>query len=112
MMMTRGTTASRRLITALGRPCGSSATTSHWYHSNRVRYFTAQNKKEQVTTTTTTTTTPTTPTGTKTMKRMRGFLGVNANTDPPDATFMAVAGVVCVAGFYAWFIDPPKRKYQ
>jgi hypothetical protein len=44
------------------------------------------------------------------MKRMRGFLGVNANTDPPDATFMAVAGVVGVAGFYAWFIDPPKRK--
>jgi hypothetical protein len=24
---------------------------------------------------------------------------------------MAVAGVVGVAGFYAWFIDPPKRKW-
>ena len=28
-------------------------------------------------------------------------------TDPPDAKFLAVAAVVCSAGFYAWVIDPP-----
>jgi hypothetical protein len=31
-------------------------------------------------------------------------------TDPPDAKFMAVAAVVTAAGYYAWFIDPPKKK--
>jgi len=31
-------------------------------------------------------------------------------TDPPDAKFLAVAAVVCSAGFYAWFIDPPEKQ--
>lgn len=56
------------------------------------------------------TTTDTETTGHKFMRRSRGFLGVNANTDPPDAKFMAVAGIVGAAGFYAWFVDPPKEK--
>jgi hypothetical protein len=30
-------------------------------------------------------------------------------TEPPDAKFLAVAAVVCSAGFYAWVIDPPKE---
>lgn len=39
------------------------------------------------------------------LKRMAPPRG---GTDPPDAKFLAVAAVVCGAGFYAWFIDPPK----
>jgi len=30
----------------------------------------------------------------------------------PDAKFLAIASVVCVAGYYAWFVDPPKRKRE
>ena len=33
-------------------------------------------------------------------------------TEPPDAKFLAVALVVLSAGYYAWFIDPPKKKAQ
>mmetsp|Transcript_20294 Transcript_20294/g.49758 ORF Transcript_20294/g.49758 Transcript_20294/m.49758 type:complete len:89 (-) Transcript_20294:2904-3170(-) len=40
----------------------------------------------------------------------RGYLGVGSDTKPPDATFMAVASVVLGAGFYSWFIDPPKER--
>jgi len=31
-------------------------------------------------------------------------------TELPDLKFLAVASVVASAGFYAWFIDPPKCK--
>ncbi|CAJ1933806.1 unnamed protein product [Cylindrotheca closterium] len=40
----------------------------------------------------------------------RGYLGVGSDTKAPDATFVAVASVVLGAGFYAWFIDPPKER--
>mmetsp|Transcript_26311 Transcript_26311/g.40764 ORF Transcript_26311/g.40764 Transcript_26311/m.40764 type:complete len:120 (+) Transcript_26311:175-534(+) len=43
------------------------------------------------------------------LKRMAPPKG---GTDPPDAKFLAVAAVVCGAGFYAWFIDPPKRAEE
>jgi len=33
-------------------------------------------------------------------------------TAPPDAKFLAVFAVVGMAGFYAWFIDPPAKKEQ
>jgi hypothetical protein len=33
-------------------------------------------------------------------------------TEPPDAKFLAVAVVVLSAGYYAWFVDPPKKKAQ
>jgi len=26
----------------------------------------------------------------------------------PDTTFLVVAAIVCGAGYYAWFIDPPR----
>lgn len=41
---------------------------------------------------------------------LRGYLGAHSNTDPPDAKFLAVAAIVLGAGFYAWFVEPPKRK--
>ena len=31
-------------------------------------------------------------------------------TELPDAKFLAIASVVCVAGYYAWFVDPPKER--
>jgi len=33
-------------------------------------------------------------------------------TEPPDAKFLAIASLVCAAGYYAWFIDPPKKQQQ
>lgn len=33
-------------------------------------------------------------------------------TELPDKTFLAVAAVVCGAGYYAWFIEPPKQQQQ
>ena len=33
-------------------------------------------------------------------------------TDPPDAKFLVIASVVSVAGYYAWFVDPPAREDQ
>jgi hypothetical protein len=43
------------------------------------------------------------------LKRMEPPKG---GTEPPDAKFLAVASVVTLAGFYAWFIDAPKRKEE
>jgi hypothetical protein len=31
-------------------------------------------------------------------------------TDMPDAKFQAIFAVVFIAAFYAWVIDPPKKK--
>eukprot|EP00977_Amphora_coffeiformis_P026693 scaffold29073_cov184-Amphora_coffeaeformis.AAC.2 len=31
-------------------------------------------------------------------------------TERPDAPFLVVAAVVCGAGYYAWFIDPPQQQ--
>jgi hypothetical protein len=50
-----------------------------------------------------------TTSGTK-ISWLRGYLGVNSTTDPPDAKFLVVASVVAAAGFYAWFIDPPPTQ--
>ena len=33
-------------------------------------------------------------------------------TEPPDAKFLVIAAVVSVAGYYAWFVDPPTRQEQ
>jgi len=33
-------------------------------------------------------------------------------TELPDAKFMAVFAVVGCVGFYAWFLDPPKRSNE
>ena len=31
-------------------------------------------------------------------------------TERPDATFLGVAAIVCGAGYYAWFVEPPKAS--
>ena len=33
-------------------------------------------------------------------------------TEPPDATFLAIALVVVGAGYYAWFVEPPPKKAE
>ena len=33
-------------------------------------------------------------------------------TEVPDAKFLAIAAVVGVAGYYAWFVDPPRRREE
>jgi hypothetical protein len=46
--------------------------------------------------------------------KKKGFLYRMAppkgGTDPPDAKFLAIAAVVGAAGFYAWFVDPPRQQ--
>ena len=43
------------------------------------------------------------------LKRMAPPKG---GTEPPDATFLAVAALICGAGYYAWFIEPPHAKQK
>ena len=33
-------------------------------------------------------------------------------TEPPDAKFLFIAAIVCGAGYYAWFIEPPVKKEE
>lgn len=40
----------------------------------------------------------------------RGYLGAHSNTEPPDVIFLGVTIVVIGAGFYAWFVDPPRKS--
>ena len=85
---------------SIGATVGSSR--SAWAPSVsriRCRCFTAQTPKEM----------PKDESSTKKtqISWMRGYLGAHSNTDPPDATFIAVATIVTGAGYYAWFIDPP-----
>jgi hypothetical protein len=42
-------------------------------------------------------------------KWLQRMAPVKGGTEPPDAKTLALMSVVGSAGFYAWFIDPPKR---
>ena len=76
-------------------------------NASSVRHTSSATTKESKTSETKTTTTTDSPPEEK--KGSRWWKEGRGGTEPPSKEFLAVASVVCIAGYYAWVIDPPKQ---